>query len=86
MPGDLMDVTAIVLINVKKGAVNEVAKELSKMDEIVEVHSVAGMYDLVAKVKVKEYERLSDIITEKMQTIDGIERTMTMLCFHTFKI
>ncbi len=78
--------TAIVLINVEKGKVNEVARELSKIDEVTEVHSVAGIYDLVAKVKVKEYGRLSDVITEKMQSIDGIEKTMTLMCFKTFKL
>ena len=78
--------TDIVLINVEKGKVNEVARELSKIDEVTEVHSVAGIYDLVAKVKVKEYGRLSDVITEKMQSIDGIEKTMSLMCFKTFKL
>lgn len=79
-------ITAIVLINAEKGKVSEVARQLSRIDEVVEVHSVAGVYDLIAKVKVKEYGRLSDVITEKMQAIDGIERTMTLLCFKTFKL
>ena len=79
-------ITAIVLINVEKGKVNEVAKKLSKIDEVTEVHSVAGIYDLVAKVKVKEYGRLSDVITEKIQLIDGIEKTITLMCFKTFKL
>ncbi len=79
-------VTAIVLINIEKGKVKEVARELSKMDEVVEVHSVAGIYDLVVKVKVREYGALSDVITEKIQSINGIEKTMTLLCFKTFKV
>ncbi len=79
-------ITAIILINVEKGKVKDVARELSKIDEVTEVHSVAGIYDLVVKVKVKEYGRLSDVITEKMQSIDGIERTITLMCFKTFKL
>lgn len=79
-------ITAIVLINVEKGKVSQVARELSKIEEVTEVHSVAGIYDLVAKVKVKEYGRLSDVITEKLQSIDGIEKTITLMCFKTFKL
>lgn len=79
-------ITAIVLINVEKGKVKEVAKELSKIEEVTEVHSVAGIYDLVAKVKVKEYGQLSDVITEKIQSIDGIDKTITLMCFKTFKL
>ena len=79
-------ISAIILMNVQRGKINEVARGLSRIDEVVEVHSVAGIYDLVLEIKVKEYGRLSDVITEKIQSIEGIEKTMTMPCFKTFKV
>ncbi|MBC7119978.1 MAG: Lrp/AsnC ligand binding domain-containing protein [Candidatus Methanosuratus sp.] len=78
--------TAIVLINTKKGTIPETAKELGKIDEVMEVYSVAGDYDLVAIIRVEEYERFSEVIAEMMQKIPGIERTKTLMAFKTYKV
>ena len=51
--------TAIMLLNTKKGMVSKVARELGAIDEVTEVYSVAGPYDLIAKIQVEEYERFS---------------------------
>jgi DNA-binding Lrp family transcriptional regulator len=40
---------------------------------ITEVYSVAGRYDLVAMVRVRTNEELADVVTNRMQRIDGIE-------------
>jgi len=80
-------ITAIVLIDVKEdGEINEIARELLRIDEITEVHSVAGIYDLVMKVKVKEYGSLSDVVTERVRAIDGIKETISMPCFKSYKL
>lgn len=80
-------ITSLVLMNVKENAdINEIAKKLLKIDEIVEVYSVAGIYDLVIKVKVKEYGSLSEVVPEKMRSIEGIKETITMPCFKTYRL
>ncbi|MFO7793187.1 MAG: Lrp/AsnC ligand binding domain-containing protein [Candidatus Saliniplasma sp.] len=80
-------ITAIVLIDVNEdGKVNEIARQLLKIDEVTEVHSVAGIYDIVTKVKVKEYGSLSEVVTEKVRAIEGIEETLSMPCFKTYKL
>ncbi len=78
--------TAIVLIKVKKGAIPETANELGRIDEVMEVYSVAGDYDLVALVRVEEYDRFSEVIANIMQGVAGIKRTKTLMAFKTYKV
>jgi len=78
-------ITALVLIKVEKGKIQDVASILGQFEEVKEVFSVTGEYDLVAKVQVKEYENMSDIVTDKFQSIDEIVSTRTMMAFKTYK-
>ncbi len=78
-------VTALVLIKVEKGKIHDVASILGAFEEVKEVFSVTGDYDLVAKVQVKEYENMSDIVTDKFQKIEGLISTKTMMTFKTYK-
>ena len=77
-------VTAIVLLTVSRGKVNEVAERLVDIDGVSEVHSVAGRYDLVAILRVKNNEDLADIVTERIQALDGIERSETLIGFRVY--
>ena len=78
--------TAIILLNTKKGMVSQVARELGAIDEVIEVYSVAGVYDLIAKIQVEAYERFSEVIAGKLQGVEGIERTQTLMAFKTYKV
>ena len=71
-------VTAIVLLDTKRGKVNEVADAL---DGITEVHSVAGRVDLVAMLRVAENEALADLVTNEIRQVEGITDTETLIGF-----
>ena len=77
-------VTAIVLLNVARARVGEVADNLAATEGITEVYSVAGRYDLVAMVRVRTNEELADVVTNRMQRIDGIESTETLISFRAY--
>lgn len=77
-------VTSIILMNTERGFVNEVAEGLAELDEISEVYSVSGNYDLVALVRVKSNDDLSDLVTRKLLKFEGIVHTETMLAFQAF--
>lgn len=78
-------IRALVLMNIKRGLVPAMAKQLAEMDEVVDVYSVTGQYDLVAIIQSAEYERLAEIVTEKLQGLDGIEQTTTLMAFRNYK-
>ncbi|MFP4162155.1 MAG: Lrp/AsnC family transcriptional regulator [Ectothiorhodospira sp.] len=77
-------VTAIILINVERTRVNEVASQLADMPAISEVFSVSGPYDLIAIARVRENEALAQLVTEHLLTIDGIAHTQTLLAFKAY--
>jgi DNA-binding Lrp family transcriptional regulator len=77
-------VNAIVLLNVARARVGEVADKLAAMEGISEVYSVAGRYDLVAVVRVKNNEALADVVTNQMQRLEAIEATETLIAFRAY--
>ena len=74
-------VTAIVLLDTKRGKVNEVADTLAALDGITEVHSVAGRVDLVAMIRVPENEALAALVTNEIRQVQGITDTETLIGF-----
>lgn len=77
-------VNAIVLLNVARARVGEVAEKLAALEGITEVYSVAGRFDLVAVVRVKSNEALADIVTNQMQKLEAIEATETLIAFRAY--
>lgn len=77
-------ITALVLLNVEPGRVKTLAEELLEIDGVTEVYSVAGPYDLVAIVRVREHDQLSDLVTEKIAARPGIEHSETLIAFRAF--
>lgn len=77
-------VNAIVLINVRRGSVNQVAQRLVDLDGVTEVFSVAGRYDLVAVLRTATNERIADLVTRHIMDIDAIENTETLLAFQVY--
>ncbi|HBR60197.1 MAG TPA: AsnC family transcriptional regulator, partial [Deltaproteobacteria bacterium] len=58
-------VTALVLLNIERQHIKDVSQQLVNMQEVSEVYSVAGRYDLVAVVRVKTNEQIADTIAGK---------------------
>jgi DNA-binding Lrp family transcriptional regulator len=77
-------VTSIILLNVKRNKVNEVAGQIADIAGISEVYSVTGNYDLVAMARVKTNDELAELVTGKLANVDGVEKTDTMLAFKAY--
>ena len=77
-------VTSIILINIERTKINEVAEHLAAMEEFSEVYSVSGNYDLVAIARVPNNDALSQLVTGKLVKIESIQHTETMLAFQAF--
>ncbi len=65
-------VTAVVLIKAETDQVTGLAEKLAELDGVSEVFSVAGQYDLVALVRVRENEDLARVISDQMRKLRGI--------------
>lgn len=77
-------VSSIVLLNVERDRINAIAEQLTQLDGITEVFSVAGRYDLVAVLRVSNNEALADLVTSKMLQVEGITHSETLIAFKVF--
>jgi len=77
-------VTALVLLNVERAQIHQVAEQLADLPGISEVYSVAGRYDLVAVIRVKANEALADLVTGKIRQVSGIQATETLIAFRAY--
>lgn len=77
-------VTFIVLMNVQRDKINELAEHLASLPEVSEVYSVTGNYDLVAIVRARTNDDVSELVTRHLGSLDGIEETDTMLAFKAY--
>jgi len=77
-------VTAILLIKTERCRVVEVAEALSDVAGITEVYSVAGRYDLVAIVRVRNAEDMANLVTHEVVKVQGIRKTETLTAFRAY--
>lgn len=77
-------ISALVLINVQRGQVNESAQALLEIDGVAEVYSVTGEYDLVALLRLQHYEDLADVVTTRMVNLPAITKTHTLMAFQCY--
>jgi len=77
-------ITAFVMLSVEPGRVKSLAEELLSVKGVTEVYSVAGPFDLIAIVRVREHDQLSDLVTEVIANRSGITSTETMIAFRAF--
>lgn len=77
-------VAAVVLIRAVPGDVPALARRIAGIEGVAEVYSVSGEWDLIAVLRVKEYERIATIVTEEIAQVSGIERTSTLTAFRVY--
>ena len=76
--------TAFVLFNVEREHIESVAKNLSQIKGVTGCFSVAGRYDLVAVVRVKDNNSLADTVATEMLQVDGILRSESLVAFREY--
>ena len=54
---------AYVLINTEPKHMESVVESLEKLDAVVEIFPVYGVYDVVAKIQAETMEKLKGIVT-----------------------
>jgi DNA-binding Lrp family transcriptional regulator len=81
---EVMMVSAIVLLNVARGMVNDVGTQLAELKGVSEVFSVGGRFDLVAIIRVKDNDAMAELVTEKMLNLEGITNSETLIAFRVF--
>ncbi|MBA3889972.1 MAG: Lrp/AsnC ligand binding domain-containing protein [Gemmatimonadaceae bacterium] len=77
-------ITTIVLIRAEPSRIPAVAQTLAEVEGVTEVYSVSGDWDLVAIVRVAEYEMIASVVTETFPKVEGLVRTQTLTAFRAY--
>ena len=74
------DVTCFLGIFLLKSSLyDSVVKNLEDIPEIVKIHYTTGNYNIFIKIHCKDTRHLKDVLHDKIQKVDGIERTETFI-------
>lgn len=71
-------VVAFVLITTSPGAEREVFSKLTEMKQIVELYTLFGEYDLIARVEADSMNDVGQLVVDKIRSIEGISETKTL--------
>ncbi|GLZ80035.1 transcriptional regulator [Actinorhabdospora filicis] len=77
-------ITAIVLIQCATESIPEVAQKIADLPGVSEVYSTAGHVDLIAMVRVREFEHIADVIADSINKVDGVSDTETHIAFRAY--
>jgi DNA-binding Lrp family transcriptional regulator len=77
-------ITAIVLIDCATDSIPEVAETLANLDGVSEVYSVAGSVDLIAIVRVREFDQIAEVIAGGISKVPGVINTDTHIAFRSY--
>jgi Lrp/AsnC family transcriptional regulator for asnA, asnC and gidA len=74
------DITAFIGIYLEKSALyDKVLTKLKDIPEIVSIHYTTGNYSMFLKIHCRDTNHLKEVLHNKMQQVEGIDRTETMI-------
>lgn len=74
------DITAFLGIYLEKSSFyDRVASELEKIPEVVSLHYTTGPYSMYVHLYCKDTQHLREVLHDKIQKIDGIDRTESII-------
>jgi DNA-binding Lrp family transcriptional regulator len=77
--------TIFVMVKCELGQAYKVADEaVENVEQVSEVHSTSGQYDLLMKCYLADDQDIGRFVTEHIQTLPGIKDTFTLIAFKAF--
>jgi Lrp/AsnC family transcriptional regulator for asnA, asnC and gidA len=74
------DITAFIGIYLEKSALyDQVLTKLKNIPEITSIHYTTGNYSMFVRIHCRDTNHLKLVLHDKMQQVEGIERTETMI-------
>lgn len=77
-------VAAVVLLRAERDHIPEAARQVAGIPGVAEVYSVSGEWDLVAIVRVPEWEQIASVVTERLARVQGLTSTHTLVAFRVY--
>ena len=75
-------VNAYILIQTEVGKAAQVAKEVANIEGVAAAEDVTGPYDVIVRAEASNVDDLGKLVVAKIQSVDGITRTLTCPVVH----
>jgi len=72
---------AFVLINSELGQEQSIIEALKDVEEIKEIHSLYGIYDLIIELEAENMNKVKDIVFNKVRRLKSVKSTITLLTY-----
>ena len=76
--------TIFVMVKCQLGKAYDVADDASSVEQVSEVYSTSGQYDLLMKCYLADGADIGHFVTEKLQTLPGVKDTFTIIAYKAF--
>jgi DNA-binding Lrp family transcriptional regulator len=77
--------TIFVMTKCELGRAYQVADEVvQEVEEVSEVYSISGEYDLLMKFYLPDDTDIGHFVTERVQVLPGVKDTFTIIAFKAF--
>ena len=77
--------TIFVMVKCELGKAYQVADEaVMDIEQVSEVYSTSGQYDLLMKCYLAEDADIGRFVTEKLQILPGVKDTFTIIAYKAF--
>lgn len=77
--------TIFVMVKCELGRAYDVADTaVQSVEQVSEVHSVSGQYDLLMKCYLPDNQDIGHFVVSQVQTIPGVKDTFTLITFKAF--
>jgi DNA-binding Lrp family transcriptional regulator len=69
---------AFVMVNADLGSEDELQSELQKVEGVVGVYQVYGVYDMVVEVEAESDQKLKEILFSRIRSLKKVRSTLTL--------
>lgn len=74
------DITSYLGIYLDKSSLYEsVSAQLAEIPEVINLHYTTGQYGIFAKIQCRDTSHLREVLHDKIQKVQGIQRTETII-------
>jgi DNA-binding Lrp family transcriptional regulator len=77
-------ITTIVMVSVEPDKIPDIAAQIADLDGVSEVYSVAGDVDLIAIVRVRDFDEIAEVVAHRLSKVPGVLHTATHVAFRAY--
>ncbi|MEM8862282.1 MAG: Lrp/AsnC family transcriptional regulator [Chloroflexota bacterium] len=77
---------AVIQVTVSPPHLDQAAQLIKSFPEVSYLLMVSGEYDLMVEVRCRDRSHLATFIRDKLQQVIGVQKTVSTLVLHTYKL